>query len=379
MASKIDFYIAGATQKPMEIPVANVTVGEEEAKAAYEVVKSGWLSQGRKVEEFERDFSRVTGARHSIAVNNGTSGLHACLAALGIKPGDEVIIPSLTFISTANAVLYQNAKPVLVECDPTTYNTTAEIIESAITKKTKAIIPVDMNGMPCDYDLIIEIGKKHNIPIIWDSAESLGATYKGRKVGSIAGTHIFSFFPNKNVTTGEGGMITTDDENLARRVRILRNQGQDYRYHHIEIGFNYRMTELQAAIGIAQLKKLSSTLVEKQRQAEYYNQAFSATTNILPPHVPEYVTQHAWYMYAIKVRGNRDKIVQELKNKGIDTRLSFPPIHTQPAYQKLYNYRNDSLPTSYKSWSQLIDIPIWPGLSQEQQKFVVETLKELCE
>ncbi|MFH1511073.1 MAG: DegT/DnrJ/EryC1/StrS family aminotransferase [Candidatus Woesearchaeota archaeon] len=363
----------------MEIPVANVTVGEEEAKAAYDVVKSGWLSQGRKVDEFEGAFSRVTGARNSIAVNNGTSALHTCLAALGIKSGDEVILPSLTFISTANAVLYQNAKPVLVECDPKTYNTTAEIIESAITKKTKAIIPVDMNGMPCDYDPIIEIGAKHNIPIIWDSAESLGANYKGKKVGSIAGIHIFSFFPNKNVTTGEGGMITTNDDKLATQLRVLRSQGQDYRYHHIEIGFNYRMTELQAAMGIEQLKKLSKTLAEKQRQAEYYNQAFSATTNILPPHVPEYVTQHAWYMYAIKVKGDREKIVQQLKEKGIDTRLSFPPIHTQPIYQKIYCYTNDSLPISYKSWSQLIDIPIWPGLSQEQQEYIVETLKELCE
>src|SRR3989344_1613921 len=232
------------------IPVANTFIGEEEAKAAYDAVKSGWISfLGPKVKEFETDFAREVNVKHAIAVSNGTAALHVALAAIGISEGDEVIVPSLTFISTANAVLYQNAKPVLAECEPLTYNITAEEIEKRITKKTKAIIPVDMNGMPVDYDNILEVANKYNIPVVADSAESLGARYKGRKIGAIAPVHIFSFFPNKNISTGEGGMITTNDYELAKKMRIIMNQGQDYRYHHVELGYNYRMTNFQAAIG----------------------------------------------------------------------------------------------------------------------------------
>ncbi|MFH0979283.1 MAG: DegT/DnrJ/EryC1/StrS family aminotransferase [Candidatus Woesearchaeota archaeon] len=363
----------------MNIPVANVTVGSEEAKAVSDVVNSGWLSMGKIVKEFEESFSKKVKARHSIAVNNGTAALHVALAALGIKAGDEVIIPSLTFISTANAVLYQNAKPVLVECDPETYNITAEIIESAITKKTRAIIPVDMNGMPCDYDQIIEVAERHGIPLVWDSAESLGAMYKNRDVGSIADIHIFSFFPNKNVTTGEGGMICTRDDKLNEKIRVLRNQGQDYRYHHIEIGFNYRMTEVAAAIGIEQLKKLDKTVEDKQRIAEIYNKAFAKTRLVHAPFVPDYVSAHSWYMYAIKVDKDRDAIVEKLKQKGIDTRLSFPPIHSQLIYMKKYGFREDSLPVTWRAWKQLIDIPIWPGLDAQKQKYIIETLLEQCE
>ncbi|KKT25439.1 MAG: Glutamine-scyllo-inositol transaminase [Candidatus Magasanikbacteria bacterium GW2011_GWA2_43_9] len=338
-----------------KIPVANTFIGEEEAKAAYDVIKSGWLSSGPKVKEFEVEFAKEVGAKHAIAVNNGTSALHVSLAALGIKEGDEVIIPTLTFISTANSVLYQNATPVLAECDPKTYNITPEEIERRITKKTKAIIPVDMNGMPIDYDSILEVAKKHNLRVIADSAESLGSTYKGRKVGSIAPIHIFSFFPNKNITTGEGGMITTNDDELAKKMRVIMNQGQDYRYHHVELGYNYRMTNFQAAIGLEQLKRLKKVISEKQKLAEKYNLAFKDDKNIRIPFVPEYVTQHAWYMYTISVPNlNRDEIVKQLELQNIETRLSFPPVHIQPYYQERFNYMNDMLPVSLKAWKDLI-------------------------
>lgn len=363
----------------LEIPVANVFVGEEEAKAVYDVVKSGWLSMGKKTKEFEERFAKVVGAKHGIAVNNGTSALHLALAAIGAKHGDEVILPSLTFISTANVVLYQNARPVLVECDPKTYNVTADIIEKAITKKTKAIIPVDMNGMPADYDEILEIAEKHSIPVIWDSAESLGAKYKGRIVGSIAPIHVFSFFPNKNITTGEGGMITTDNDELCEKMKVLRNQGQDNRYHHIVIGYNYRMTEVQAAIGIEQLKKLERVVVEKQRIANVYNKEFAETRHIWPPFVPNYVSQHAWYMYAVNVDGHRDEIVKKLKERGIDTRLSFPPIHIQPVYKEMFKFSENSLPVTYAAWSRLVNIPIWPGLDKARQQYVIDTLIDICE
>ena len=359
------------------IPVANTFMGEEEAKAVYDVVKSGWISMGKRVEEFENNFKNEINAKNAIAINSGTSALHVALAALGIKEGDEVIIPSLTFISTANCVLYQNAKPILVECDPKTYNVTAEEIEKNITEKTKAIIPVDMNGMPIDYDAILEVAEKHKIPIIADSAESLGAIYKNKKIGSIAPIHIFSFFPNKNITTGEGGMITTSDDELANKMRMIRNQGQDYRYHHIILGYNYRMNDVLAAIGNVQLKKLNFVIKEKEKIARKYNEAFN-NSKIGIPFVPDYVTRHAWYTYAISVdEKNRDKIVEDLSKKNIQTRLSFPPIHTQPLYQKLYDYGNDYLPITKKAFNKLINIPIWAGLSEEKQDYVIRTLKEL--
>ena len=364
----------------MRIPVANIDVDEEEARAAYDVVKSGWLSMGRKVEEFENDFKKYTNAENAIAVNNGTSALHVALIALNVKEGDEVIIPSLTFISTANVVIYQKATPVLAECDPKTYNITPVEIEKRITKNTKAIIPVDMNGMPIDYDAILEIAEKHSLPVIADSAESLGAMYKNKKIGGIAPIHCFSFFPNKNITTGEGGMITTSDNELAEKMRMIRHQGQDFRYHHVVLGYNYRMTEFQAAIGIAQLKKIDRILREKDRIAKRYHEAFEGLDIIKPPYVPDYVTKHARYMYAITVNKKyRDEIVKKLDEKGIETRLSFPPIHTQPLYKELYGYTNESFPVTYDAWRSLINIPIWSKMGGGSQEYVIDTLINICE
>lgn len=362
------------------IPVANTFLGEEEAKAAYEVINSGWVSfLGPKVKEFEENFAKEINAKHAIAVNSGTAALHVALAALGIGKGDEVIIPSLTFISTANVVLYQNATPILAECDPNTYNITTEEIEKRIAKKTKAIIPVDMNGMPIDYDSILKIAEKYSLPIIADSAESLGATYKNKKVGSIAPIHIFSFFPNKNITTGEGGMITTNNDELAKKMRIIMNQGQDHRYNHVMLGYNYRMTNFQAAIGIEQLKKLPFILEEKEKIAKKYNEAFKNCKNIKIPYIPDYATQHAWYTYTISVNnGERDKIVKKLEEEKIQTRLSFPPIHIQPLYQNIFGYTNNSLPISYKAWSKLINIPIWAGL-EDKQDYIINKIIEICE
>lgn len=355
------------------IPVANTFIGKKEAKAAYNVVNSGWLSKGKKVAQFEKDFAEYTGAKHAIAVNSGTSALHVALAALNIGPGDEVIVPSLTFISTANVVLYQGAKLVLCDINPYTYNVTSSIIEQKITKKTKAIISVDMNGMPIDYDPIIKLAKKHKLHLIADSAESLGATYKGRKIGSIAPIHCFSFFPNKNITTGEGGMITCQDDKLAKKIRIILNQGQEGRYNHTHLGYNYRMTDIQAAIGIEQLKGLDSVIKAKQKIADMYKRLYPESK----PYIPKYVTQHAWYMYTIKVKDNRDKIVEYLKDKGIETRLSFPPVHIQPYYKKRFGYKREDLLLTSLTWENLINIPIWKGLNKEDQQYIIWKLKEV--
>ena len=252
------------------------------------MVKSGWISKGKKVDEFEARFAEAVGARAALAVNNGTAALHTILAGLGVGPGDEVILPSLTFISTANAVLYQGAHPVLVECDPDTFNVTPEIIEAAITERTKAIVPVDMNGMPVDYDAILEVGRRRGVPVVADSAESLGAVYKGRRIGGNAGIHLFSFFPNKSVTTGEGGMITTSDPDLERRMRMILNQGQDGRYNHVVLGYNYRMCDILAALGIVQLSRLDWLMGEKNRIVARYNELFGAMEGVQIPVTPAY-------------------------------------------------------------------------------------------
>ena len=367
--------------KKRNIPVASPFIGEEEAQAVYEVVKSGWISMGKKVQEFEERFSEYVNSKYAIAVNNGTAALHLALIANGIKEDDEVLVPDITFISTGNAVLYEKAKPVIVECDPKTYNISLEDAEKRITNKTKAIIPVDMNGMPVNYVEILEFARKHNLIVVADSAESLGSIYNGRKTGAIAPIHIFSFFPNKNITTGEGGMITTDDEAIAKKIRKLRNQGQDCRYHHVMLGYNYRMTDILAVIGIEQLKKIDNIIIEKEKIAKRYTNEFANDSLIVPPYLPDYVDQHSWYMYAVSLNEDidRDLIVDKLKEKGIDTRLSFPPIHLQPYYQEKFGYNDNSYPISLKAWQQLIDIPIWVGLSEENQNYVIDNLREIVE
>ncbi len=361
------------------IPLANPNIGEEEARAVYEVVKSGWVSMGQKVKEFEDAFAEYAGAKYAIATNNGTTALHLALIVAGIREGDEVLVPDITFISTANVVLYERAIPVLVECDAKTYNISLEDAERRLSDKTKAVIAVDMNGLPMDYDLVLAFAKRHGLKIIADSAESLGAIYKGKKIGSIAPLHIFSFFPNKNITTGEGGMITTDDNEKAVLLSQLRNQGQDYRYHHIHLGYNYRMTNILAALGIEQLKRIEFIFSEKEKIVERYNKAFKDDPNVSPPYMPEYADRHSWYMYAVSLRDglDRDKVVSELKARGIDTRLSFPPIHIQPYYQEKFGYKEDSYPVSFKAWKQLIDLPIWVGLTIEDQNYVIENLKNI--
>jgi perosamine synthetase len=365
----------------IRIPLAQPTLGEEEARAVYETVRGGWVSMGKRVREFEERFASFVGARHAVAANNGTAALHMALIAAGVEEGDEVLVPDITFISTANVVMYERARPVVVECDPDTYNISLDDAARRITERTKAIIPVDMNGLSLDYKKVRSFAEAHGLAVIADSAESLGARYEGTPIGAQEAQHIFSFFPNKNLTTGEGGMVTTDDDALAERLRVLRNQGQEGRYNHVELGYNYRMSDIQASIGCAQLDRVEGTVRDKQTVAERYDAAFADHSLIRAPFLPPYVTQHSWYMYAVALDDSvpRDRVVEELADAGIDTRLSFPPIHMQPFYIERFGYTDDDYPISTHAWSQLLDIPIWPGLPEDQQTEVIETLKAATE
>jgi perosamine synthetase len=249
-------------------------------------------------------------------------------------------------------------------------------LRACVTKRTRAIIPVEMNGMPVDYDAILAFAKDAGLAVILDSAESLGGTYRGRRVGAIAPVHMFSFFPNKIITTGEGGMVTTDDDDLASRMRVILNQGQDHRYHHVRLGYNYRMTELQAALGVVQMRRIDHRIREKNRIAAAYGAAFSRGDGIAAPFVPEYVTQHSWYMYSVRVAAKiRDVVVERLKHQGIETRLSFPPVHSQPYIKEKLGYSDDQLPLTNEAWQGKIDIPAWPGISPEKLDTVIGALR----
>ena len=362
-------------KKKLFIPVANPTVGKEEAKKAYHQIKSGWFSMGKRVEEFEKLVEKFTGAKYAIAVNNGTSALDAVLTALDIKENDEIIIPSLTYISTANVIAYKKAKIVLCDSDPRTFNVDYKSLVEKISKKTKLIIVTDLKGMPVDYDLFIKLSKKYKVPVIADSAESFGAKYKRRIIGTQLPIHTFSFFANKNLTTGEGGMIVTSNKLIAKRLKIIRNQGQNYRYNHIVLGNNYRMTDISAAIGIVQLKKLKNCLKLKEQVAKTYNKNFLNFEEIQTPFIPTYVNQHSWYCYTIKVKKkHRNKLIKYLKKNNIETRLSFPPVHIQPYYKNRIKFKKSELKNSLKTYNEFLDIPIWPNMKISTQKKVIKTI-----
>nr|MDO8134547.1 DegT/DnrJ/EryC1/StrS family aminotransferase [Candidatus Njordarchaeum guaymaensis] len=253
-----------------KIPVADPYITREDVRAVAQAIKNKRLSQGQYVDRFEREFASYLGRKHALAAMNGTAALHLAIMSVGVKPGDEVIVPSFTFIATSNCVLYAGAKPVFVDIDPNTYNIDPEKIERLISPRTKAIIPVHYAGQPADMDPILEIAERRGLCVIEDAAEAHGATYKNRKAGAIGELGCFSFYPNKNMTTGEGGMLATDDDEIAEKVRLLRSHGQDSRYHHVTIGYNYRMTDMQAALGMVQLRRLDRILRKKREAAEYY-------------------------------------------------------------------------------------------------------------
>jgi len=363
-----------------KVPLADPYVTDEDVMAVAEAVRRKCLSQGEYVRKFEDELAKCIGVKRAIAVNNGTAALHAALAAINIGSGDEVIVPSFSFVATANAVLYQRAKPVFVDIDPLTYNIDPLKIEEKVTDGTKAIIPVHYAGQPVDIDPLDEIAEKHDLYVIEDAAEAHGSLYKGKKAGCLGDIACFSFYPNKNMTTGEGGMITTDDEELAEKMRMIRSHGQDERYHHVMLGFNYRMTDFQAALGLVQLKRLNWVVSMKVTAAEYYNQklAESFGNKFKVPYVAPYAFHtYMFYPMLFEDRTTRDMAMIELEKRGVETRVAFPPIHLQPLYRKLFGYKEGFLPLTEKVSETILCLPIYPHIKKEEQDYVVESLKEM--
>jgi dTDP-4-amino-4,6-dideoxygalactose transaminase len=362
------------------IPINLPKIGEEEIEAVVKVMRSGMLTSGLgagpKVKEFEHDYAEFAGVKHAIAVNTGTSALHAAIMANGVKTGDEVILPSFTFVATAEAVVLAGGKPVFTDIDHETFTLSPEGIERAITKKTKAVIPVDLYGLPADIKPIREVVAKHNLPIIEDCAQSHGATYEGKPAGAIADLACWSLYAAKNIGTGEGGVVTTDDDELAEKVRMIRTHGEKAKYQSLMLGTNYRMTEIQAAIGVVQLKRLPDFLAKRTRNAKRLTKNLRKTEKIkLPPELKN--RTHSWYLYTIRIKGatenTRNDIIKEMHDKGVGAEAYYPtPIHQMPYYKESFGGFN--LPETEKAAKQVLSLPIHPGVTEEQIDFIAQTL-----
>lgn len=372
------------------LPFHRAVIEEEEIRAVVEVLRSGWLTTGPRVREFEAEFARYTGARHAVAFSSCTAALHLALAAIGIGEGDEVILPTMTFASSGEVVLYFKAKPVLVDCQKGAFHADPEQIARAITSRTRAILPVHYAGVPCDMDPILEIARRHGLKVIEDAAHALPSRYKNRMVGTLGDITCFSFYATKTLTTGEGGMATTEDAELAEHMRRLSLHGISkdawkrytaegtWRYDILEIGYKYNLTDLQASLGLAQLAKCDAMLARRRALAKRYTNALAPLEafEVLP--VPE-DAQHAWHLYVVQVnssalRIDRNRMIEELKSRGIGTSVHFIPLHLHTLYQKQLGYRGGRFPNAEECFERAISLPIYPAMSDEDSNRVIEAL-----
>jgi perosamine synthetase len=355
----------------MNIPLSQPDITEAEIEAVGGVLRSPNLSLGPKLPEFEKAFAAYIDVPHAVALSSGTGGLHLGLQTLGIVEGDEVILPSFTFIAAANAVLYQRATPVFADIDPLTLNLTAASIEKVITPKSRAIILVHTFGHPADLDPILDVARKHHLRVVEDACEAIGAEYNGRKIGSFGDLAVFSFYPNKPITTGEGGMVVTSDPSIARQMRALRNQGRmenDGWLEHTLLGYNYRLPDINCALGIAQLARIEEILVRREVVARCY---FETLRSVIPPPMTVPNGRISWFAYVVRLpRATRPQVMKALTNEGIDCRPYFPPIHLQP----LYSSYGQDLPVTQDISSRTLALPFFNRLQDEQVQQVCAVL-----
>lgn len=348
------------------ISIAQPQINNEEINEVTAVLKSADLAMGKWVEEFENSFAKYCHTKYAVAVANGTCALYLALLALGIKEGDEVITTPFTFIASSNAILYTGAKPVLVDIDPKTFNIDPDKLKQNLTSKTRAILPVHLYGLPADMDKILKIAKKHKLYVLEDAAQAHGAKIGNQMVGSFGDLAAFSFYPTKNMTTGEGGMITTNNDNLAKMIRKLRNHGMEVRYHHDILGFNFRMTNIAAAIGIIQLKKLKNFNKQRVENARFLTKQLSKIKEIETPFIPPGYT-HVFHQYTILVKGGkekREKLIEYLSKNGVGSMIYYPiPVHKQKFMLPLYP--NLHLKNAETAADQVLSLPIHPAVKKE--------------
>ena len=367
------------------IPVCEPVIGEKEENYILEALRTNWISsKGRFVEEFAQKFAEFCGVRYCVLTTSGTTALHLALAALGIGPGDEVIIPAFTMAATAFAVSYTGATPVLVDSEPETGNIDVSKIEEKITPRTRAIIPVHIYGHPCDMDSLIALARKYNLFVIEDAAEAHGAEYRGRRCGSIGDVGCFSFYANKIITMGEGGAVVTNDPQIAEKLRLLSDLAHSprKRFSHIDLGFNYRLTNLQAAIGLAQLERAEELIEARRRNAQLYNGWLEEIPGLRLP-IEKRQHKNVYWMYGVVVEQefgmDRDKLMEALRQRGIGTRAFFVPMHQQPIYRKkLRLFRDEKYPVAEELGRKGLYLPSGSGLTRDQIEYICTVIKELA-
>ena len=371
------------------IPIARPLLGAEEEAAMLRVLASGQLAQGKMVADFEQRFAQVCHVREAVAVSSGTAALHLALLAHGIGPGDEVITTAFSFAATANVILLVGAKPVFVDIDPLTYTLNLDLVEAAITSRTRAIMPVHLYGHPCDMPQLMQLATTHKLAVIEDACQAHAASIDGRPVGSF-GTGCFSFYSTKNMTTGEGGMVTTNDPAIAEHIRLMRSHGQKERYYHIAMGHNLRMTEMQAALGVVQVEKLEHFTERRIANATYLTEHLGGVVQT-PITRPGY--RHVYHQYTIRVPQKREQWIAQLQERGVGTAIHYPTtIYQQPYYKDRPDAfhiaqssmhesraRRTYLPVAEEAAEQVLSLPVHPGVTQEELAVIVREVLALCD
>jgi len=375
------------------IPFHRASIESDEIDAVVEVLRSGWLTTGPRVREFESGFAGYVGARHAVALNSCTAALHLALAAVGVGEGDEVILPTMTFAATGEVVLYLKARPVLVDSVPGSHHLDPDAVDRAITSRTKVILPVHFAGAPCDMGRILEIANRHNLKVIEDAAHALPSRYRGKMIGSLGDITCFSFYATKTITTGEGGMATTENAEYADRMRILSLHGiscdawkrysaaGSWRYEILEPGYKYNLSDIQAALGLVQMRKCDAMRDRRAMLAERYTSALSSLDAFEAPQCQR-EDGHAWHLYVIRVNGSaltisRDEVIAKLRELGIGTSVHFIPLHLHRLYQEQLGYRARQFPNAEKAYESSISLPIYSDMTEEEFDRVVEALTDI--
>ena len=363
------------------IPLSKPYIGEREEELVLEVLRSGRLSMGPAIDRFEELFAERVGAPHAVALSSGTAGLHLLCHALGLESGDEVITSPVSFVATANCFIFEGGRPVFADVDQQTLNLDPEAVEAAITDRTKGIVTVDMFGYPCELDELRAIAARHGLWLIDDSCEALGAEYKGSPIGSHGVSGAFGFYPNKQITTGEGGIVTTHSEDEWELLKSLRNQGRSYDsrwFHHVRLGFNYRITDVQAAMGIAQLEKLDRLLAMRADVARRYGELLGSIDGVELPCADDADHRRSWFVYVVKVAEgiDRDAVLERLASQGIEAGHYVPAVHLQPYLRDAYGFSEGMCPVAEDACSRTLALPFFPQLEAEDQKLVVDALQD---